>query len=213
MKIVLVDDRSLVRHGIAALLQARGHHVVGQAGDGRTALQVIGVTQPDIVLTELRIPRMNAFQVARTLTARDPEIRIAILTDSTNEQDLIEAVASGAVGYLLKSTEPSDLFVDLARLFDGEAVLPPSMAHAIWEQFDRTVDSAPGADDSVLTEREWDVIEQLTQGRRNREIAEILEISENTVKYHIRRILEKLQLRNRTEVTAWAGGQERARTS
>ena len=212
MKIVLVDDQPLVRHGIAALLQARGHHVVGQAGDGRTALQMIVETQPDIVLTELRLPRMNAFQVARSLTARDPDIRIAILTNSDDEQDLIEAVDSGAIGYLLKSTEPDELFLDLDRLLDGEAVLPSSMARAIWAQFDR-IAGVTGADDSILTEREWDVIEQLTQGHRNREIAEMLDISENTVKYHIRRILHKLQMRNRTEVTAWAGGQERSRVS
>ena len=212
MKIVLVDDQPLIRQGIAALLQARGHDVVGQAGDGRAALQLVTDTQPDIVLTELRLPRMNAFQVTRTLTARDPDIRIAILTSSDNEQDLIESIASGAIGYLLKSTDPNSLFRDLDRLINGEAVLPAHMAHAIWAQFDRTTAAASAAD-SILTEREWDVIEQLTQGRRNREIAELLQISENTVKYHIRRILDKLQLRNRTEVTAWAGGQERSRVS
>ena len=213
MRIVLVDDQPLVRNGIASLLQARGHEVVAEAGDGQEGMEVIRRTHPDLVLMDLQMPVMDGLEATRLLTVEFPDLRIVILTVSDQEQDLLEAVKSGARGYLLKDLEAEEFFEAIDTVARGESVIPSRLARHLWTEFQRLApqQEQPPPDDGGqdLTDREWEVLRHVAAGHTNREVAERLTISENTVKFHMRGILEKLHLRNRTEVTAWAAERRR----
>ena len=209
MRILLVDDQPLVRNGMASLLQARGYDVVGEAANGREALAMVAALAPDLVLMDLRMPGMNGLEATRAMLAQDRTLKIVMLTVSDDEDDLIEAVKSGARGYLLKDLEADEFFQALENVQAGESVISQRLARVIWEEFgnaSRVSQTPASAAGDELTEREWEVLRFVAEGRRNREIAVELGISENTVKYHMRRILEKLHLRNRTEATAWVAG-------
>ncbi len=214
MRIVLVDDQPLVRNGIASLLEARGHVVVAEAGDGQAGLEAVRKTHPELVLMDLRMPVMDGLEATRLLKTEFPDLRIVILTVSDDERDLMEAVESGAHGYLLKDLEAEEFFEALDAVEHGESVMPARLARHLWSEFQRlsTQGAGPRPDaDHALTDREWEVLRLVAAGHTNREVAERLSISENTVKFHMRGILDKLHLRNRTEVTAWAAARQRER--
>ena len=206
---MLVDDQPLVRNGIASLLRARGFDVVGEAGDGQEALEIIRRARPDLVLMDLQMPVLDGLGATRLLRTEIPEVRVVILTVSDDEQDLFEAVKSGALGYLLKDLEAEAFFEAIEAVGRGESVVPPRLARGLWAEFTRvaTSDVPPEAERERLTEREQEVLALVAAGRTNREIAEQLTISENTVKFHMRGILDKLHLRNRTEVARWVSQQ------
>jgi DNA-binding NarL/FixJ family response regulator len=204
MRIVLVDDQPLVRNGIASLLQARGHDVAGEAGDGQQGLEVVRRTRPDLVLMDLRMPVLDGLSATRLLKTEFPQVKVVVLTVSDDEQDLVEAVKSGAHGYLLKDLEAGEFFEALDAVEHGESVIPPRLARQLWTEFGRTdVQEPPPPRNDTLTDREHEVLRLVAAGHTNREIAERLAISENTVKFHMRGILDKLHLRNRTEVARW----------
>ncbi|GAB4320813.1 MAG: response regulator transcription factor [Dehalococcoidia bacterium] len=209
MRIVLVDDQPLFRNGIASLLQARGHDVVAEAGNGQEALEAVRRTRPDVVLMDLRMPVLGGLEATRLLKSEFPGLRVVILTVSDEEQDLIEAVKSGAHGYLLKDLEAEQFFGALEAVEQGEPVISPRLARYLWSEFQVSGGSVPSkgtrsSDEAeALTAREWEVLRLVAAGHTNREVAERLTVSENTVKFHMRSILDKLHLRNRTEVTAW----------
>ncbi len=212
MKIVLADDQPLVRNGIASLLQARGHTVVGEAGDGQEALSVVRRTRPDLVLMDLRMPVMEGLEATRLLKSEFPHVRVVILTVSDDERDLIDAVKSGAHGYLLKDLEADQFFEAIDAVEHGESVIPPRLARHLWTEFSRQSSSrniAPEEEERPLTDREWEVLRLVAAGHTNREIATMLSISENTVKFHMGGILDKLHLRNRAEVATWAAEHRR----
>jgi DNA-binding NarL/FixJ family response regulator len=204
MRIVLVDDQPLVRNGIASLLEARGHEVVGEAGDGQEALELVRRTRPDLVLMDLRMPVLDGLSATRLLKTELPQVKVVVLTVSDDEQDLIEAVRSGAHGYLLKDLEADEFFEAIDAVEHGESVIPPRLARHLWDEFSRISTSEPEpTGEDALTDREHEVLRLVAAGNTNREIADRLSISENTVKFHMRGILDKLHLRNRTEVAAW----------
>lgn len=204
MRIVLVDDQPLVRNGIASLLRARGYDVVGEAGDGQQALELVRRARPDLVLMDLQMPVLDGLSATRLLKTEHPHLKVVILTVSDDEQDLIEAVKGGAHGYLLKNLEAQDFFEAIDAVAHGESVIPPRLARRLSDEFGRV---RPSADDATLTDREAEVLRLVGSGLTNREIAGRLAISENTVKFHMRGILDKLHLRNRTEVAKWAAEQ------
>ncbi len=214
MRIVLVDDQPLVRNGIASLLEACGHVVVAEAGDGQAGLEAVRKARPELVLMDLRMPVMDGLEATRLLKTEFPDLRIVILTVSDDERDLMEAVESGAHGYLLKDLEAEEFFEALDAVEHGESVMPARLARHLWSEFQRlsTQGAGPQPDQGpALTDREWEVLRLVAAGHTNREVAERLSISENTVKFHMRGILDKLHLRNRTEVTAWAAARQRER--
>jgi DNA-binding NarL/FixJ family response regulator len=210
MRVALIDDQPLVRNGIASLLEARGFEVVAEASDGQEGIEAVRRTRPDLVLMDLRMPVMGGLEATRMLKAEMPDLRIVILTVSDSESDLMEAVESGAQGYLLKDLEAVEFFAALAAVERGEPVIPARLASYLWNQFQRRGPSGAepekGEGDN-LTDREWEVLRLVAGGNTNREVADRLVISENTVKFHMKGILDKLHLRNRTEVTAWAAEQ------
>ncbi len=214
MRIMLVDDRLLVRDGIASLLRARGHEVVAEANNGREALEKVGQALPDLVLMDIRMPQMNGLEATRLIKARYPDMKIVMLTVSDDEQDLFEAIKSGAHGYLLKDLEASQFFEALDDIATGQAVLPTRLAGKLLEEFRSQARRAGGAEEGeLLSAREQEVLTLVAQGLTNKEVAEKLYISENTVKYHMKNILDKLHLQNRAQVIAWAARQGRNASS
>ena len=205
MKVMLVDDQALIRNGIASLLRAQGHEVVGEAGDGQEALVRVGQISPDLVLMDIRMPKMSGLEATRLINVQYPDVKVVILTVSDDENDLFEAVKSGAYGYLLQDLEASQFFEALDAIERGEAVIPTRLAGRLLNEFRGQAQRAGAPDDrAALSVREREVLDLVSQGLTNRESGERLYISENTVKYHMKNILDKLHLHNRAQVIAWA---------
>jgi two-component system, NarL family, response regulator LiaR len=208
MRVLIADDHPLFRDGLRSLLQARGIEVVGEARNGREAVQQARRLSPDVLLMDLNMPELDGLAATRVLSAEYPEIKVVILTASEEDADLFEAIKSGAQGYLFKNLDSDELFRLLEAVGRGEPALTPALARRLLGEFARP--SAPvriqvDAGPQGLTEREQDVLELLVQGvTSNRELAERLVVSENTVKYHLRNILDKLHVQNRAQVVAYA---------
>jgi DNA-binding NarL/FixJ family response regulator len=206
VKVLLADDHALFRAGIASLLQAAGHEVVGQAGDGIEALERTRELRPDLVLMDISMPRCGGLEATRLIKAEMPEAKIVIVTVSQDDADLFEAVKSGAEGYLLKDMSNDEFERTLNGIAEGEAPLSQGLAGKILDEFGRVSrgDGAKGDDRDALTDREQEVLRLVTDGKMNREIAEELFIAESTVNFHMKNILSKLHLRNRAEAVAYA---------
>jgi len=201
MRVVLADDHPLFRDGVASLLGAWGHEVVGMAGDGEEAVALVERLRPDLVLMDVAMPGVTGLEATRQLAASRPETAIVMLTASEDEDDLFAAMKSGARGYLLKNLEAAQLRAMIEAVERGEAAISPVTAARIIAEFARP--AAPPSPDK-LTERETAVLRLVVAGQRNKEIGAQLGISENTVKFHLRNILEKLHAESRTEVAARA---------
>ncbi len=203
MRIVLADDHALFRDGVASLLAAWGHVVVGQAGDGEQAVELVTRLHPDVVLMDVRMPGVDGLEATRRLAAIGADTAIVMLTVSEDEDDLFAAIKAGARGYLLKNLEAPQLQAMLDVVARGEAAITPATAIRIIREFARPApDVSTGPD--RLTERELEVLELVTAGLRNKEIASRLGIAENTAKFHLRNILEKLHAESRTELATRA---------
>jgi len=203
MRVVLADDHPLFRDGVASLLVAWGHEVVGVAGNGEEAITLVERLAPDLVLMDVSMPGLGGLEATRHLAASRPETAIVMLTASEDEDDLFAAVKSGARGYLLKNLEAGQLRSMIEAVGRGEAAISPATAARIIAEYARPAAAVVAAPDA-LTERETAVLRLVVAGRRNKEIAAELGISENTVKFHLRNILEKLHAESRTEVATRA---------
>ena len=202
LRLVVVDDHTLFRRGLISLLEGMTEfQVVGQANNGEEALKVIENTRPDIVLLDVNMPQMDGIATVRALRSNHQTVKILMLTISKNDQDLLGAIRAGADGYLIKSTEPDDLRKSLLRLADGQGVLSPEITAPLMHAL-----AHPDANDHqpFLSDRELEVLNCLAEGQTTQQIATCLFISENTVKTHIRHILEKLESSNRTEAVSKA---------
>ena len=205
-RVLVVDDHALFRKGVAGLLRdAEGFIVVGEARDGREAVAKAQALTPDVVLMDVYMPGMDGLEAARRIGQAVPSVRIVMLTVSEEDENLFEALKAGAHGYLLKSVEPEELFRTLRGVVRGEAFLTPSMAAKLLEEFTRQSGAAaPDASAARVSPREREVLELLTRGAVNKEIAAALRISENTVKNHLKSIMDKLHAENRVQVVAYA---------
>jgi DNA-binding NarL/FixJ family response regulator len=207
IRILLVDDHALFRMGIAALLSAEpGFEVVGEAAAGQEAIAEARRLLPDVILMDLSMPGMDGLEATRRLKEEMPYVRIVILTVSDDARDLFEAIKSGAHGYLLKKIEPQAFFESLRDLAHGEAVISPGMAAKLLTEFAKLAGRAPESPtmQAPLSPRENEVLDLITHGKTNKEIAAALGIAEGTVKNHMRNILEKLHLENRVQAAAFA---------
>lgn len=204
MRILLADDHALFRDGVASLLTAWGHVVVGQAANGHEAVRLAEALRPDLVLMDVRMPGVSGLEATASIKARHPEISIVMLTVSEDEDDLFAAIRAGAQGYLLKNLEAAQLRGMLEATARGEAAITPATAARILEEFLRRERGAARGAPEWLTEREQEVLRLVTAGLRNKEIAAALGITENTAKFHLRNILEKLHAQSRTELAARA---------
>jgi len=203
MRVLLADDHALFRDGIASLLQAWGHEVVGLASNGAEAVDLAAQLDPDLVLMDVRMPGMSGLAATARIHEARPGIPIVMLTVSEDEDDLFAAVKAGAQGYLLKNVEASEFRTLLEAVGRGEPALSPATAARIIDELLHPSGAGDASPDR-LTERELEVLRLVTAGLRNKEIAAELGISENTVKFHLRNILGKLHAESRTELAARA---------
>jgi two-component system NarL family response regulator len=205
IRALIVDDHALFRRGLEMVLSAEDDiEVVGEASDGREAVEKAGESLPDVVLMDIRMPRSSGIEACRAMKEVAPSAKIVMLTISDEEEDLFEAIKAGASGYLLKDI-PLDEVADVVRaVHGGQSLINPSMAAKLLTEFAALArrdagDRAQEVPAPRLTDREIEVLKLVARGMNNRDIARELFISENTVKNHVRNILEKLQIHSRME--------------
>src|SRR5215212_1681849 len=206
IRVLIVDDHALFRRGlIQVLLFEDGIEVVGEGEDGEDAITKAEELAPDVVLMDVRMPRVSGIEATRKLAEALPTTKILMLTVSDEEEDLYEAIKAGATGYLLKEISIEEVANAIRAVVTGQSLISPSMASKLLTEFNNL---AKQAQQKMLvprlTERELQVLKLVAQGMSNREVAEDLFISENTVKNHVRNILEKLHLHSRMEAVVYA---------
>ncbi|QBX57608.1 response regulator transcription factor [Nocardioides seonyuensis] len=202
---MVVDDQELFRRGLIMLLgQEPDIEVVGEGADGVVATELAISTAPDVVLLDVRMPRLTGVEACRAIKEAVPAAKIIMLTVSDEEADLYESVKNGAAGYLLKDSSIEEVAQAVRVVNEGQSLISPSMAVKLIDEFKQMSKPERQGPALRLTERELEVLRMVAKGLNNREVAKELFISENTVKNHVRNILEKLQLHSRMEAVMYA---------
>jgi DNA-binding NarL/FixJ family response regulator len=207
IKIIIVDDHVLFREGLAAIIRQEADiEVVGLVGTVQEALETTLLLKPDIVLMDFNLPDGTGVKATQKILLDCPDCKIVFMTMSERDEDLLAAIRSGAVGYLLKNLTPSKLVAALRAVQQGESALSGSMTLKVMKELSRTKGPEPISDPALgrLTRREKDILAEIADGKSNQEISQQLYISENTVKYHVHSIFEKLNLHDRKEVARFA---------
>jgi DNA-binding NarL/FixJ family response regulator len=206
VRVLVVDDHALFRHGLVSVLHAATDvEVVGEARDGMEAIEQAAALEPDVVLMDVRMPSVNGIEAARRIRVAQPTVRVLMLTESEDDEDLFAAVRAGATGYLLKEVAIDEIADAIRSVASGQALVSPSMTTKLLSEFNamsrRLVEEHDGR---RLTDRELEVLRLIARGMSNKDIGAELVISENTVRNHVRNILEKLQVRSRVEAAMYA---------
>ena len=210
IRVLLVDDQSMLRKGFRLFLNAEDDlDVIGEAGDGATAVSMARSLQPDVVLMDIRMPGMDGIQATSLIVANQPQSRVLILTTFDLDEYVIAGLKAGASGFLLKDAPTSDLLAAIRTIAGGDAIIAPAVTRRLLDRFaallpDPAVPSPATTPLDELTERERTVFAELARGRSNREIAADLLLSEGTVKIHVSKILAKLGLRDRIQAVVLA---------
>lgn len=203
IRILIVDDHPVVRHGLQGMLGYKpGFEVVGEAEDGVEAILQARALQPDVILLDLMMPQKDGLAVIEEVKQENIEARILILTSLTEDDKIFAALEAGALGCMLKDSSPAELVRAIRDVYRGDLSLHPAIARRLLSR--RGQPSESGAAPDALTGREIEVVKLMAQGLSNRDIAETLVISEQTVRGHVTNILSKLQLTNRTQVVLYA---------
>jgi two-component system, NarL family, response regulator LiaR len=203
IRVLVVDDHAIVRKGLRALLtEIDDIEVVGEASDGQQAIEQAAATQPDVVLMDIVMPNVDGIEATRQITQRDPQARVLALTSFAADDKLFPAIKAGALGYLLKDSDPGDLVEAIRQVQRGEPSLHPRIARRVLHELGRP-STQPQTPDP-LTARELEVLRCVAQGQTNQQIAAQLGIAEPTVRTHVSNILGKLHLANRVQATLYA---------
>ncbi len=203
IRVLIVDDQTIVRKGIRALLaEVSAIAVVGEASSGVEAIAQVQILQPDVTVMDLAMPVMDGIEAICQITARQPDARILVLTSFTGDDKVFPAIKAGALGYLLKDSEPSDLIRAIEQVSRGEPSLHPSIAIQVLNELRHPAQKTPTP--NVLTTREVEVLDLVAKGLSNREIAAQLVTTEATIKTHVSSVLSKLHLANRVQATLYA---------
>jgi DNA-binding NarL/FixJ family response regulator len=205
--VLIVDDDDLMRAGLKSVLSSDDSiEVVGEAGDGRTAIEEARLRNPDIVLMDVRMPDLDGISATREVLAASPRAKVAILTTFEQDDYIFGALSAGASGFLLKRTKPEDLITAVHTLADGDSLLSPSVTRRVIERMaeEPVADSSVRKRLDVLTPREREVLELIARGLSNGEIASEFVIEGSTVKTHVKHILMKLHLRDRVQAVIFA---------
>jgi DNA-binding NarL/FixJ family response regulator len=205
VRVLIVDDHALFRSGLASLLQANDIEVVGEACSGQEAVEKTRQLKPDIVLMDIKMANLNGIQATRLIKTEMPWAKIIIVTAFDHDEDLFEAMRSGAAGYILKNMKAEEFIKLLSNVMTGDVAVSPWAANKIIkEMFRQPGKSVPDHSAGELTRKEFEVLGLISTGATNKEISLTLNISDNTVKYHLRNIMEKLQVKNRAQLAVYA---------
>lgn len=205
MRVLVVDDHSLFRDGLVSLLEAADFSVVGQAGDGQSAIEQAVSLRPDLVLLDLSMPVMNGLDALREIKKKLPEVQVVVLTVSDDETNLLEAIKAGADGYLLKHLNSQAFLKALEGLQRGEAAITRMAAKKVMKNLAELSSQKEAAEpEAALSDREIEILKLVAEGCSNREISKRVSLSENTIKYHLKNILQKLNVHTRTEAAILA---------
>ncbi len=205
MRILVVDDHGLFRDGIVSLLKAAGKSVVGQAENGVEAIEQANLLRPDLILMDIDMPIMNGIEALQHIRRKLPATKVVMLTVSNEDTNLIKAVQAGAAGYLLKNLRAEEFLSSLDGLQRGEvAMTRKTVSQMVTALSNEEQRKAQNLGQPRLTARETELLQFVAEGMSNREIAETMHISKNTVKYHMKNILQKMNLQNRAEAAAFA---------
>jgi DNA-binding NarL/FixJ family response regulator len=204
--VVVVDDHQLFRTGLQELLEGAGLAVVGTAADGESALELVAERAPDVVLMDLALPGLSGIETTMLIAKKSPLTRVLVLTISADEESVVDAIAAGACGYLLKGTSLESLVAGIEAAVAGDSVVSPAIAAKLFDRvrIEKTWPREQRVAISQLSERETEIIKLIAGGMRNAQIAEALLISPHTVRSHVANIFAKLQLNSRLEVAACA---------
>ena len=206
IRVLLADDHALFRQGVRRLLEGAGDiEVVGDAETGEESVRLAEDLAPDIVLLDVAMPTLSGIDAARMIKTSSPRAGIIMLTVHADEEFLFEAIKAGAMGYLLKDCTPDELIRAIRVVHSGEGLLAPTMAAKVMREFARTRETKDlAAVHLPLTQREVEILQHVTTGLANKEIANRLSISERTVKNHLSNIMEKLHVNSRTQAAVYA---------
>jgi DNA-binding NarL/FixJ family response regulator len=207
LRVMVVDDHPMWREGVARDLAEAGMDVVATAADGNEALTRFPAARPDVLVLDLQIPEPDGVAVTAAVVARDPAVRVLILSASGEQQDVLEAVKAGATGYLVKSASRQELLDAVRRMAAGDTVFTPGLAGLVLGEYRRLSEAgSTGADDGApsLTERETEVLRLVAKGLSYKQIADRLVLSHRTVQNHVQNTLRKLQLHNRVQLVRYA---------
>ncbi len=203
IRVLIVDDHAVVRQGLKAFLRVQdGIEFIGEAENGEEAIERAGELEPDVIMMDLVMPGMGGVETMRKLSELGRDARVIVLTSFAEDDQVIAAVKAGAAGYLLKDVRPDELASAIRTVYEGDALLHPSVAAKLMS---KVADSGPGeTKPDALTARELDVLKDIAGGMSNKEIAADLGVAEKTVKTHVSSILRKLQLADRTQAALYA---------
>ncbi len=202
--VLIIDDHPLFRKGVVQLINSQNDlNVVGESASGKEGIQIANLKKPDLILLDLNMKQMDGFQVLKYIKETDLDSLVIMLTVSDVEKDLVTAIRLGADGYLLKDSEPEDMLNKIRQAAKGETVLDDSLASILSQAIREDKYDSP-TDKSSLTNRESEILSYISEGSCNKVIARKLEISDGTVKVHVKNLLRKLKLKSRLEAAVWA---------
>lgn len=216
IRVLVVDDQDVVRHGLGVILSHQaGIEVAGYAADGQEALEQAAALRPDVALMDLKMPRMNGIQATRQITRQFPAVKVVALTTYDGDEWVFDAIRAGASGYLLKDSDGAEIVAAVRGAMAGQVRIDPAVAGKVLHEFNRLAGppgrpTPPHSSDQVplpleeLTERELSVLQELAQGKSNREIADSLHLAEGTVKNYVSIIIDKLHANDRTQAAILA---------
>jgi DNA-binding NarL/FixJ family response regulator len=206
IRLLLVDDQSLIRHGLASLLSLEDDfEIAGQAGNGAEAVTAVDSVQPDVILMDIRMPVMDGVAATRLIREKHPDTKILVLTTFDEDEYIVQAMQAGASGYLLKDAPTEQLSAAIRSIHNGFTQLGPTIASKLFSRLSSQSGAQTKEDaQSMFTGRELEILKLLGLGKSNKEIAQTLYITEGTVKNHITKILSLLNVRDRTQAALWA---------
>lgn len=206
VRVLLAEDHTIVRKGLRSLLDSEvGIEVIGEAADGREAVEKAGQLLPDVILMDIAMPGLNGLEATRQIKKRFPEVKVLILTMHANEEYVFQILRAGASGYVVKQAAPSELVSAIQAVYRGESFLSPLISKTVIEAYIQQAEAMAGEDSyDQLTPREREVLQLVAEGHSNREIAGLLHISVKTVETHRAHLMDKLDIHNTAELTQYA---------
>jgi len=203
--VVVAEDHTIVRKGICSLIDGKADiQVVGEAEDGRDAIDKVTALQPDVVIMDIAMPHLNGLEATRQIKKMFPQIKILALTMYTNEEYILQILQAGASGYVIKQAAPAELISAIHAIYRGDSFLSPSISKTIIDEYLRHTTPNTPAEHEKLTDREREVLQLIAEGCSNREIASKLHVSVKTVGVHRTNLMEKLEIHNVTDLVKYA---------